>query len=300
MAGYYERRISRAAIWCRRLAVLAVPFFILTIILHRSDAINSYQAFMLIAFGIAMLLASLAFGVRAATDLWEKGYKGGRATVNGMVLALLLLTPFGIQLFRALENPQLSDVATDVVNPPQFLQPLDSAGGNGAQPGQGYDNLHAQEVVANYPELVARRYDAPPERVATSVLAILERWDWPIVASVNRPAVEQPPVVENPDGELAGGEEEKPVPVEQDQQGDLVTGQENSAFPDMVVQVRARSLILKLRSELVIRLIAAGNTTLVDVRSASLWGPHDFGRNTRDIADFLKALDDDLLGIAGE
>ena len=83
MAGFYERRKSRAALWCWRLAVISLPFFILTIFLHRSASITTQQAFWLIAFGIAMLLASLVFGVKAAMDLWEKGYQGGRATVKG-------------------------------------------------------------------------------------------------------------------------------------------------------------------------------------------------------------------------
>ena len=130
MTGFYERRKSRAAIWCLRLAIVAVPFFILTIFLHRSSAVTSEQAFWLIAFGIAMLLASLVFGMRAAADLWEKGYKGGRATVNGIVLSVLLLVPFGIQLFKALEHPQLNDVTTDVINPPVFLS-ADSRQGTG-------------------------------------------------------------------------------------------------------------------------------------------------------------------------
>jgi hypothetical protein len=292
MTGYYERRKSRAAIWCLRLSAIAVPFFILTILLHRSASITTEQAFWLIAFGIALLLASLVFGLRAAVDLWEKGYKGGRATVNGIVLSALLLIPFGIQLFKALEHPQLNDVTTDVINPPVFLQPVP---GKPTETSDSvvYDEYTSRQIVAGYPELVARRYNAPPERVAVSVVEILNRWGWQVAASRNLPQVETEPAETDQDEDLAGSEAE----IANLQPTDSETGQ---TIPDIVIQAKARSFIMKLPSWLVIRLSASGETTLVDMRSASVWGRHDFGSNTDNITGFLEQLDESLAGLAGE
>ena len=74
----------------------------------------------------------------------------------------------------------------------------------------------------------------------------------------------------------------------------------NEALPDMVIQAEAKSFIMKLPSHLVIRLSTSENSTLVDVRSASFWGKHDFGSNAENITQFLDALDESLAGLAGE
>jgi len=285
LAGFYERRKSKAAIWCLRLAVIAVPFFILTIFMHRSASITTPQAFWLIAFGISILLASLVFGLRASIDLWEKGYQGGRATVNGIVLSVLLLIPFGIQLSNALQYPQLSDVTTDVLSPPVYLSPVGADKVD--EPKTEFDDLSARQIVSFYPELVSRRYNAPQERVASSALAILQQWDWKVTTSKNLPVIEVE--TEKPEGseeELAGAVEPETNP--------------NEVLEDMIIQTEAKSFLMKLPSYQVIRLSSSDNTTLVDMRSASFWGKHDFGTNAKNISQFLDALDLSLAGLAGE
>ena len=304
MAGYYERRQSKAAKWCLRFAIVAIPFFVLTVYLHRSAAIETRQAFWLIAFGIGMLVASLVFGLRAASDLWEKGYKGGRATVNGIAISTLLLVPFGIQLFRALEHPQLSDVATDVFNPPRYLQTLDAE----VQQGDSepvYDDYTTKRIVSSYPGLVSRRYEAPPERVVVSVLEILDRWNWQTIGSVNLPKPEPEAVIDNSnktpveEGEI----DQQPANTEElaGSEQELSSIQStDSTIPDILLQTKAKSLIMKLPSEIMIRLSASEESTLVDMRSSSNWGRHDFGGNAENITQFLKSLDEALAGLAGE
>lgn len=285
MAGLYERRRSRAALWCQRLAIVSLPFLLLTVLLHRYERVTTQQSFWLFAFAIAMLTLSLLLGLRAAADLWEKGYKGGRATVNGIALSLLLLTPFGIQFLNAVENPALNDVATDVVRPPQWLGTTTMA--------PEYEDWQARTIVNDYPNLIARRYNAPPERVLASVSGILERWAWQVNASANLPDA----------GETADGGEEAPEgevlaggPVESPEEA----SNEDGRLPDMLLQAEARTFIMRLPSRIIVRLTDAGDSTLVDMRSASDWAGHDFGVNARHIRQFLEALDADLAGVAGE
>lgn len=291
MAGFYERRKSQAAIWCFRLAIIAVPFFILMLFLHRSSSITTVQAFWLIAFGIGMVLASLVFGLRAAADLWEKGYKGGRAAVNGIVLSVLLLIPFGIQLMNALENPQLNDVSTDVINPPIYLA-IHSGMPPSDENEEIYDDYASREIVSNYPELVARRYSAPQERVIVSVLEIAKRWDWIITSSANLPVAEVAEDSKEADDDKLSGDEEELAAAS--------SSTETENIEDMIIQVRAKSFIMKLPSDIVIRLSPAEEGTLVDMRSSSQWGRHDFGRNAENISQFLEQLDIALAGLAGE
>ena len=103
MASYIEERRFKAAIWCLRLAVFLVPFFILVILLYRFAKIDAVQMFILIAFGLLIALLSLVFAFKAISKLWTKGYRGGSQVVRGMIITLLVLMPFGYQAFLALQ-----------------------------------------------------------------------------------------------------------------------------------------------------------------------------------------------------
>ena len=289
MAGYYRRRKSRAARWCLRLAVICIPFFILTVFLHRGGSITTPQAFWLIAVGIGMLVLSLILGVRATIDLWEKGYEGGRATVNGIVLSLLMMVPFVFLLAQAIDNPELNDISTDVLDPPPFLQTENTRDSGGP----GYTDVEARMIVGSYPDIVGRRYNTPPERIYASVDDILKRWRWRVVASQNLP---DPPAEQAADGETASGEEAQAAAVE----GDGAAAAEAAEDRDMLLQLRVYGPVMKLPYTVVIRIASQDESSLVDVRSASSWGSHDFGANARNIRQFLTELDTQLQGVAGE
>lgn len=284
MAGYYEQKHSNAANWCFRLALFAVPLLLLTIYSHRIQAIETQQTFWLLAVTIALIIIAILLGVRAAIDMWEKGYKGGRKTVNGITLATLLLLPFGYQLILALENPRLNDLATDVANPPVYLsaEKLENYSAF-------YDFYASKEIVTSYPEVTTRRYNAPVERVYRGAEQLMKNWRWTLITGLNIPEKKQE-VEEVKEGELAGAPKDV-VDVSDDE----ILGQE------IIIQALAKSMILKLDHQVVIRLTPdVDGTTLVDMRSRSQWAPHDFGSNSKNIKDFLNALDIELAGVAGE
>ncbi len=85
----------------------------ITILLHRFGKVTTPQAVWLNAFGLAMIVASLVLGVRAFLDLWNRGLRGGKATVRGVIVATMLLIPFLWFGYLAVEHPMLSDVSTN-------------------------------------------------------------------------------------------------------------------------------------------------------------------------------------------
>ena len=77
--------------------------------------------------------------------------------------------------------------------------------------------------------------------------------------------------------------------------------EDNVAAPDDIfIEILERTLIFGYENDVVIRIISEDQNTLVDVRSSSRWGRHDFGYNARLIESILTQLDTALLGIAGE
>lgn len=300
MAGYYNRRESKAAMWCLRISVLAIPYLLLAVFMHRSGSINSEQVFWLFAFGIAMLIASILCGVWAAVDLWEKGSKGGRMTVNGVLLATILLAPFAYQLVLALNNPTLNDIATDVLNPPQYLN-IHTAGFKN----NDYDKYEARLIIASYPDVINRHYFLPTSRVSKGVVETLQKLSWKVVASENIP---EKPVQEEP--ELEGGKKaskklsKKELSKKKKNQKSKRAKFKKAAEieeiieeeEEIIFQAKIKSIIMKLESDIVIRLSSDGNETQVDMRASSQWGAHDFGNNAKNISKFFTALDAVLVG----
>ena len=67
----------------------------------------------------------------------------------------------------------------------------------------------------------------------------------------------------------------------------------------VTLQGRTRTLVLGLDFDILIRLREEAETTFVDVRVASPYGQHDLGFSADIAENYLKALDAELLGIAG-
>ena len=295
MASYIEERRSKAAIWCLRLAVFLVPFFILVILLYRFAKIDAVQMFILIAFGLLIALLSLVFAFKAISELWTKGYRGGSQVVRGMIITLLVLMPFGYQAFLALQYPLANDVSTDMLTPPEYINAIAVRSSNadkGMNPVIEYDEEYSKKMILAYPKLQSRRYPAGPERVLEAVRTIVDDNEWLLTGSQGIPELKNNAESENTT-ELADNNTETPTGEEQIE--------ENIETPDDIyIEVLERTFVFGFENDVVIRIVSEDRNTLVDVRSSARWGKHDFGYNAKLIESFLQQLDGALLGIAGE
>ncbi len=289
MAGIYERKKSSAAIWCQRFAVFLVPYFILAILLHRFDKIETPQLFSLLAIGFAAAVLALVFSLRAGADLWYKGHKGGRATVRGTFLSILVLLPFGYHTYLALSLPLAHDIATDTFNPPNYVTAGAVRTANrdaGMNRIVEYTDGYADMIVLAYPKLQSRRYPAGPERVLEAVNFIIQDNEWQITGSSGIP-------------DTANGGETELADNAQNSEGNVLEGTVD-APDDIYVETLIYSMVFAFENDMVIRIVSEDENTLVDVRSSSRWGAHDFGYNANLIDKFMMQLDTALLGIAGE
>ena len=94
MVAILEERTSQAAVWCQRFAVFLVPYFVIVILLYRFKKIETIQMFALGGIGLIISLISIVLAIRAAVELWTRGYRGGSKVIRGSILSLLILTPF--------------------------------------------------------------------------------------------------------------------------------------------------------------------------------------------------------------
>ena len=110
-----------------------------------------------------------------------------------------------------------------------------------------------------YPNVTGRRYEWPFDRTIEAVDAVLGRQGWTV-----RPA-----------GLLA------------------------TAAGETTIEAEAYTLIFAFPADVAIRVTDEGNSTYVDMRSASRYGRHDLGDNAARINAFLTELDAEVSGLAG-
>ncbi|MGD9914682.1 MAG: DUF1499 domain-containing protein [Rhizobiaceae bacterium] len=251
----YERRQSGAARWSRRIASFSAVLLVTAALAHRFDLVQTEPFFWVL--GVVALLAVFAL-ILAATgysQLWTNGDKGGRNSTWGVVTALVVLLPFIISAYRIAVFPFLSDISTDLADPPALTRAaaLRTGGMNTVEP---ISPQQGEIQARNYPGVTGRRYNMPAERVREALDAALANHAWTPLGPT-RPLADE-------------------------------------AGPETTVELTAYSFWLALPADVAIRVIDEGDTTYVDMRSASRYARHDFGDNATRIEAFLAELDTEV------
>jgi hypothetical protein len=241
---------SFLATWTSRLAVFAAGSLVVALGLHRALLLSTEVAITIaIAVFIGAALALLMAAV-AGLDIWVTGRKGAARVFCGAVVALgLLAVPAGAWVV-SLTYPQLSDVSTDLSEPPEFTRAKDErdAGANATDyPGERVAELQRQY----YPDLKSLMLPRSPEDSYELVLQALTKLKM-------RTSLEVPP------------EEEEDSPG--------------------FIELSERSLVLGLADDIVIRVLAEDKSSRIDVRSASRYGSNDFGGNAEHVRTILKEV----------
>jgi uncharacterized protein (DUF1499 family) len=110
-----------------------------------------------------------------------------------------------------------------------------------------------------YPDVTGRRYELPFDRTLEAVEAVVAQEGW---------------------------KREGPKPDAEGQS-------------EVTVEALAFTTILAFPIDVAVRLIDEGDTTYVDMRSASRYGKHDFGDNAARITAFFEALDTEVATLSG-
>ncbi len=313
-----ERRVSKAASWSQRLAVFAVPYLLIVILGHRLGVIETPATFWLLALGGAMLALSVVFGVRGFQELWSHGAKGGLNALRGTALAGALLLPFGWYGYLALALPALHDVSTDLESPPEFENAIEDRL-RGMNPIAVPAQAARQQQLQAYPRVSARRYPLGSSRVLRAIIDLVTDRSWTLLTTET---VQGEAKIDEEDSGLlvrsnvdenglptripfpvfrprGGPRQQLQATVDPDAFSVSPIGRNSAAteiLEERYLEAVATSLVFGFESDVVIRLAEEEDGTLVDMRSASRWGPHDLGSNAERIIDFMSDLDAALQG----
>ncbi len=279
----YERPVSYAASWARRIGLFTMFLFLSSAVLHWMGIIASETFAVLLALSGVLAVLTFMLSVYGLLRLWMVGAKGGRASAKGLFFSVVVLVPVGFLVLRIYTLPALHDISTDVNNPPAFIDPVSQRVVSLPVIGESPAAFEGQAEA--YPQVTGRRYDGAMDRVLEAVRQ---------VAGNNRINITQ---VKMPEVEPEEAQSESSV-IARGAEVPLRAPLSNPAPAVILLQGETRALILGLESYVSIRLSEEAETTYVDMRSVSRLGAHDLGTNAQIITAFLAALDAELLGIS--
>ena len=249
----YQRRQSRSAVWALRFGVFAAVLLVLAFLLHRFWKLETPDFVLAAGLSGALALLALLCAAKGFRNLWVNGDKGGARSFTGCMFACIVLVPLGLLGVLWISSPALYDISTDFDTPPQFPtnMPHRLQWMNPLTPTVSGDAL---TQLTAYPDVLGRRYEAAPDRVAQGVQTVLKNFGWQVIAN------------------------------------DAPSPEENATR----FVATAHSFIIGLKSDIVIRLLDEGETTYVDIRSLSRYGKRDMGQNAAFITDFLGSLEGEV------
>ncbi|MGV3548397.1 DUF1499 domain-containing protein [Rhizobium sp.] len=300
MTVRYERPVSRAAFFGRRIAVFSFFMFVAAWGLHRFGPLST-PSFLAVFIAAALLCTFAAYlAVLGIGALWFKGARGGKASAAALLFAALPLAAFAYGISNYVNLPPIYDVSTDTADPPGWLHvpDADQSWLGQRRPVTAVDR---QAQVARWRDLTGRRYDGGLDRVYTAALkvAVAQGLDLRFQRGAPELALQEIP-------ETEVGKEEAvpdaldfvPVPIPRPAESE----RDDAGLPpgDPSIQGEQRTFAFGFRQDVVIRLREELETTLVDVRVASRYGDRDLGSGVAYIERYLRALDAELLGIAGD
>jgi len=269
-----EEPVSRLAIWSRRLALFSLLATFVAVIIVRSGALDIVPALSTLAGALVLAVVAILLAFGAGVFIWRDGLGGLRQAVAAVLIGLALIAYPGYLAVRAYQLPQIYDVTTDPIDPPQFdaiarLRPRD------ANP-IAYEGLYAAELQhAAYPDIEPEDTTASPQQAFDVAMKVIVKRKWRVVDA-------------RPPREPAAGRVSDPRAP----QGDRAR--------DGVIEAVARSLILGFREDVVVRIRPTSDGTRIDVRSASRYGRNDFGSNAARVRDLISDIDDILTAPAEE
>jgi hypothetical protein len=183
MAVLIERRVSAAAGWSRRLALFSAVLLLTSSLGHRYGAVDTVSLFWLLGAVVALAFAAILLSALGFFRLWEFGDKGGRNSTKGLLIALVVLAPFGFGAFKVLALPALNDVATDLVDPPTFFH-ASKLRGQQMNPLGAYLRAQATAQIVYYPEITGRRYPLGMDTMLDITRTVVDRLGWSQLGSM--------------------------------------------------------------------------------------------------------------------
>ncbi len=181
MVAYLEERWSHAALWCRRLALFALALAAVALCVHWAQLIDTLPFLWTLGVVLALIVLALVLAAAGFQRVWDIGDRGAVALAVGTLASALVLAPLAVLVFLAYSHPALTDVSTDLDDPPRLQAALAFRGPemNAIQPPTAGSKAVQQKA---YPEITGRRYAAPTDQITTAIENMMTARGWQVLS----------------------------------------------------------------------------------------------------------------------
>jgi hypothetical protein len=115
-----EEPVSRPALWSPRLAAFSLAVTLMSAGLLRFGWVDPASGLVALATGLGVAGLAILSSLAAFVMIWREGRRGLGGAVRGLLLAALILAWPAYHAVHALTLPPLTDISTDIDNPPSF------------------------------------------------------------------------------------------------------------------------------------------------------------------------------------
>lgn len=187
MTAILEQRVSAAATWSRRIAVFSLVLLVLAGFAHRRGMVATPDFFVLLELVGSLGVAALCLAAFGFFRVWRFGDRGAAEVAVAILVALVVLAPFAIAAERLWAYPQLTDISTDLSDPPVFTAALRERTG-AMNPIRPVGAAAAKTEANAYPDIAGRRYGVSLDRAIEAASGVVGEEGWTVTS--------QPPLEE--------------------------------------------------------------------------------------------------------
>lgn len=241
---------SFLARWASRLALFCVLLLVVATFLHRVLSLPTPIALNLAGAAFTGALVAAGMAAIAGLDIWVTGRQGAARVFTALLVSAALLSLPITAMIVARDYPMITDVTTDIADPPQFKTAA-AVRAEGSNPLVYDADANAAAQHEGYPDLKTLFVPRSADDTFEAVLQALTKL------------------------KLKLANEEAPAATEDG------VGR---------IELTDTTLFLGFRDDVVIRVKGGEGDTSVDVRSASRYGSNDFGRNAARVRVILKEI----------
>jgi len=236
--------------WTGRIALFSLVLLIISVLMHRFLGMATSVLLALIQVSLAGAAVAFLLGLVAGIRIWRNGGSGGARVVLGLIVAMGLMAWPLSLLPRLQQLPMINDVTTSPGDPPAFETLAPQRVAPANPAGYPGPESAAQQRVA-YPDLKPVAVNRSVEETYDVVLEAVKRLKYKIVR-------DEPPAAES--GRIGR------------------------------IEAVDRTLVIGFYDDISIRVTGDDSSATINLRSASRFGRHDFGRNAERLRGLLAEI----------
>ncbi|OPF96027.1 DUF1499 domain-containing protein [Rhodopseudomonas palustris] len=249
-APYLKEPVSGLATWARNLAVFSAVATLVSIGVVRFGFLEMRPAMATWFGALALAGVSILLALAGFAAIWQNGSRGIPRILLALLLDALILAYPAYLGWQYRTLPAIHDITTDSIDPPRFETLARLRVGDDVNTAVYAGLYSAERQRAAYPNIETLQVEMPVQRAYDIVLQLVNRRKWRVVD-------ERSPQLPKREGHI---------------------------------EAVARTTILSLPEDVVIRLRPDGDDTRIDIRSSSRYFESDLGSNAARIAKLTEDI----------